>query len=108
MKWAITGGGGQLARSLADLLDKQGFAYRSWSKQELDITNPNSKKTIVDFAPKVLVNCAAWTNVEGAESHFDEALSVNRAGARNMALADRKSTRLNSSHEWISRMPSSA
>ena len=64
MKWAITGGGGQLARSLTDLLDKQGFTYRSWGKQELDITNPDSTRTIVDFAPNVLVNCAAWTHVD--------------------------------------------
>ena len=90
MKWAITGGGGQLARSLADLLDKQGFTYRSWGKHELDITNPDSPESIVDFAPKVLVNCAAWTNVDGAETNFEEALSVNRDGARNMALAARK------------------
>jgi dTDP-4-dehydrorhamnose reductase len=90
MKWAITGGGGQLARSLTDLLDKQGFTYRSWGKQELDITNPDSTESIVDFAPNVLVNCAAWTNVDGAETHFEEALSVNRDGARNMALAARK------------------
>ena len=90
MKWAITGGGGQLARSLTDLLDKQGFTYRSWGKQELDITNPDRTRSIVDFAPNVLVNCAAWTNVDGAETHFEEALSVNRDGARNMAIAARK------------------
>ena len=36
-------------------------------------------------------------------------LAQNRAGFKNLVrLADRKSTRLNSSHEWISRMPSSA
>ena len=50
------------------------------------------------------------------ESAFEKALSEIAAGTGPIALdaerasgyRDRKSTRLNSSHEWISRMPSSA
>ena len=35
----------------------------------------------------MVVNCAAWTDVDGAEEHEDEALRVNRDGARNVAEA---------------------
>ena len=35
----------------------------------------------------VVINCAAWTDVDGAEEHEDEALRVNRDGARNVAEA---------------------
>jgi dTDP-4-dehydrorhamnose reductase len=85
MTWAITGGSGQLARSLVDLLEKQGINHRSWSRIALDISKPQDLKKITDIDPTVIVNCAAWTNVDGAEDHPSEALSVNRDGARNIA-----------------------
>jgi len=90
MKWAITGGGGQLARSLTELLERQGSIYRSWGKDELDISAPESSHPILEFGPTVLVNCAARTNVDGAETQFEQALLANRDGARNMALTARK------------------
>lgn len=86
MKWAITGGSGQLARSITDLLKSQGINHHAWSHRELDISNPEEIKKILKFQPTVIVNCAAWTNVDGAESHFDEALVINRDGAKNVAL----------------------
>jgi len=85
MMWAITGGSGQLALSLVDLLKEQGINNRSWSRTDLDISKPQDLKKITDVDPTVIVNCAAWTNVDGAEDHPSEALSVNRDGARNIA-----------------------
>jgi len=85
MTWAITGGSGQLARSLVDLLEKQGINHRSWSRIALDISKPQDLKKITDVDPTIIVNCAAWTNVDGAEDHPSEALLVNRDGARNIA-----------------------
>jgi dTDP-4-dehydrorhamnose reductase len=85
MMWAITGGSGQLARSLVDLLEKQGINHRSWTRTDLDISKPQELEKISHFNPTVIVNCAAWTNVDGAEDYFSEALSVNRDGARNVA-----------------------
>ena len=85
MTWAITGGSGQLARSLVDLLEKQGINHHSWSRIALDISKPEELKKITDVDPTVIVNCAAWTNVDGAEDHPNEALLVNRDGARNIA-----------------------
>lgn len=86
MTWAITGGSGQLARSLVVLLEKQGINHHAWSRSELDISKSEEVKQIVEFQPTIIVNCAAWTNVDGAESHFDEALATNRDGARTVAL----------------------
>ena len=85
MMWAITGGSGQLARSLVDLLEDQGINHHSWSRTELDISKPHELEKISDFDPTIIVNCAAWTNVDGAEDHPSEALSINRDGARNVA-----------------------
>lgn len=87
MKWAITGGSGQLGRSLARVLDDRGFSYISWSKKDLDITDNSATKVIEQANPKVLINCAAWTNVDGAEDDFEGALRVNQIGAQNCAIS---------------------
>ncbi len=87
MKWAITGGSGQLGRSLARALDDRGFSYISWSKKDLDITEKSATKVIEQANPQVLINCAAWTNVDGAEDDFEGALRVNQIGAQNCAIS---------------------
>ena len=87
MKWAITGGSGQLARSLVDLLDQENLPYRAWGHSELDITDISCISKIEEYAPDLLVNCAAWTNVEGAEETPQDANMVNKTGAENIALA---------------------
>ena len=86
MKWGITGGGGQLAQSLSEILTRKGIDHRSWHHSEIDITEPTSMQLISEFQPNVLVNCAAWTNVDGAEDSFEQALKVNCEGAKNVAL----------------------
>jgi dTDP-4-dehydrorhamnose reductase len=87
MKWAITGGSGQLARSLVRVLDDRGDSYIAWRKSDLDVADKSSVKTIKAAAPKILINCAAWTNVDGAEDDFKGALEVNRDGAQNCAIS---------------------
>jgi dTDP-4-dehydrorhamnose reductase len=87
VNWAITGGSGQLARSLTKALDDRGYPYISWAKRDLDISQKESVRTIEQSRPQILVNCAAWTNVDGAEDDFEGALKVNRDGAQICAIA---------------------
>ena len=87
MKWAITGGSGQLSRSLLDLLDQEGFPYIAWSHQDLDVADESSVSVIKDHSPDLLINCAAWTNVDAAEEFPEKATRVNQVGPRNMARA---------------------
>jgi dTDP-4-dehydrorhamnose reductase len=87
MKWGITGGSGQLARSIVDLLLQADIPHIAWSRSEVDVTDPSSVAKISEHQPTVLVNCAAWTNVDGAEDSYVEALKVNRDGAMNAAIA---------------------
>jgi dTDP-4-dehydrorhamnose reductase len=90
MKWGITGGSGQLAQSLVDLLSKEGIQYVAWDHSEVDIGDPSSIEKISGCQPSVLINCAAWTDVDGAEEFFEDALKVNQVGTQNVAIAARE------------------
>ena len=84
--WLLLGADGQLGRSLQDVLATAELSYVAVGRTDVDITNITSIETAVKrIAPTVLVNMAAWTDVDGAESHPDEALLVNATGAENVA-----------------------
>jgi dTDP-4-dehydrorhamnose reductase len=88
MSWLITGGSGQLGIAVSQELDKHGLAFDAWSSKDLDITQSSRvTEAIEKLAPTVIINCAAWTDVDGAESHEVEASRVNRDGPENLALA---------------------
>ena len=88
MSWLITGGLGQLGIAVSQELDKLGIAFDAWSSKDLDITQSSSvSKAIKKLSPKVIMNCAAWTDVDGAERHEGEASRVNCDGPENLALA---------------------
>jgi len=88
MTWLITGGSGQLGTALSRELDVRGLAYNSFSSQELDITQELKIRSVVDqISSKVIVNCAAWTDVDGAELNEVQAKKVNSVGVKNISLA---------------------
>jgi dTDP-4-dehydrorhamnose reductase len=87
MSWLITGGSGQLGIAVSEELDKHGIAFSAWSSNELDITQSTRvSEAIEKLAPNVVINCAAWTDVDGAESYEVEASRVNSDGPENLAL----------------------
>jgi len=58
------------------------------ARQELDITDGRAVDTaLADARPDAVLNCAAWTDVDGAESALDAAIAVNATGAANVARA---------------------
>lgn len=88
MSWLITGGSGQLGIAVSQELDKIGIAFHAWSSKDLDITQSSTvSEAIEKLSPTVIINCAAWTDVDGAESREVEALRVNSDGPGNLALA---------------------
>jgi dTDP-4-dehydrorhamnose reductase len=57
-------------------------------RADLDITDPAAAaRAVGSVKPDVVVNCAAWTAVDAAEEHEEEALAVNGRGAANLAAA---------------------
>lgn len=86
--WVIVGGLGQLGSALVVELRARGIDHVLVDRPEIDITDPTVTMRVIDhFSPDVVVNTAAWTAVDAAEDHEDEAMAVNRDGARNVALA---------------------
>lgn len=88
MSWLITGGSGQLGIAVSKELDKLGIAFDAWGSKDLDITQSSFVcEAIEKLSPTVIINCAAWTDVDGAESHEMDASSVNSDGPENLAFA---------------------
>ncbi len=55
---------------------------------DFDITDADAVgQALARIAPDAVLNCAAWTDVDGAESHREQALAVNAQGAGNLARA---------------------
>jgi dTDP-4-dehydrorhamnose reductase len=82
----ITGAGGQLGGFLAAEAAREGRDVRAFTSAQWDTTDPAAAERII--APgDVVVNCAAYTNVDGAESDQATAHAVNAAGPGYIARA---------------------
>jgi dTDP-4-dehydrorhamnose reductase len=87
-RWLVTGAGGMLGCDVAGLLAARGEDFTPLARADLDITDPAAVARAVSAAkPDVVVNCAAWTAVDAAEAHQEEALAINSHGAAYLAAA---------------------
>ncbi len=88
MRVLVTGANGQLGQELAKLLPERGYEVRALSRRELDIADPASvDRAVEDHSPELLINAAAYTNVDGSETETGTAYAVNALGPRNLAQA---------------------
>ena len=86
MKILLTGKDGQLGRQLAQALQPLG-AVKACGRAELDLAWPDMlRQTVREFAPEAIVNAAAWTNVDGAESDRQAAYAVNAEAPEILAV----------------------
>ena len=94
----ITGANGQLGRAISNKLKKQEDVnviktdiLEENDITSLDITNLNQ---VMDFIenkrPHAIINCAAYTNVDGCEKDWDGAYKLNSIGPRNLSIAAEK------------------
>ena len=82
MKWLILGGSGQLGRAMQAELCKSKIECISLDRGQLDITNRNEIRRIFGIEkPDIVLNAAAWTNVDEAEVAEERASLVNAFGA---------------------------
>ena len=88
MRLLIAGAGGMLGQDVRRAGERAGHEILGLSHQELDITDALAvEELLAQLKPDAVLNCAAWTDVDGAESQPAAALAVNGAGAGNVARA---------------------
>lgn len=87
MRVLVSGADGQLGRSFRDVFAKETtFEVRYCTRTDFDLLNDDSVRSqLVDFQPNIVVNTAAYTNVELAESEVDLANQINGYAAGKLA-----------------------
>ena len=86
MKILITGSNGMLGHDLTDALENHELILTT--SKTLDITDKDHTiDFICDVKPDIVINSAAYTDVDGCEENPDLAYAVNGEGVRNLALA---------------------
>jgi dTDP-4-dehydrorhamnose reductase len=88
MRLLITGAAGMLGVDVVGVARAAGHEVVGLDRSGLDITDAAAvAAAVADAGPDVVVNSAAWTDVDGAETEPEAALAVNGAGAGNVAAA---------------------
>jgi dTDP-4-dehydrorhamnose reductase len=86
MKYLITGSSGQLATSFTNRLGSRSMEFLAPDESQCDITDRACiRKLIGTYHPRVIINCAAYNQVDKAEQDRDRAFQVNSAGPRILA-----------------------
>lgn len=90
MKVLITGSNGMLGHDLIDVLNDKHELILTTSKT-LDITDKeHTVEFIKENKPDIVINSAAYTDVDGCEENRERAFSVNGEGVRNLAIGCRE------------------
>ncbi len=88
MRILVTGAAGLLGNAVVRTAEERGHDVRASTRSDLDVTHPGEvERRLNAERPEVVVHCAAYTAVDGAEEESDQAMSVNRDGTRNVAMA---------------------
>jgi dTDP-4-dehydrorhamnose reductase len=88
MRILVTGAAGMLGQDVCAAAAAAGDDVIALSRAQLDICDATAtERAVADARPDVVVNCAAWTDVDGAESAYAQALAVNGPAAGNVARA---------------------
>ena len=88
MRVLVPGAGGMLGRDVVRAATEVGHEVVGADHAALDVANEHAvRDAVVAMRPDAVVNCAGYTDVDGAEADEERALQVNGQGARNVAGA---------------------
>jgi dTDP-4-dehydrorhamnose reductase len=92
MRVLVCGAGGQVGYCIVNQAASFGLEAIGLSHQQLDITSVEQVREAVErYQPALIINAAAYTNLDHAEAEVAQAEAVNRDGAQNLAVAARDS-----------------
>jgi dTDP-4-dehydrorhamnose reductase len=88
MRALVTGADGMLGTAVVPALRAAGFDAVGLTRAELDVTEPDAvDRCFEDVQPHAVIQCAAYTAVDAAETHENEAFQINSEGAGTVARA---------------------
>src|SRR5579862_1296077 len=88
---AVVGSAGQLGVELLHELNRRGYQTMGWDLKQLDITdNSQVESVLTPWDPEIVINAAAYNQVDVAESEPHASFEVNALAVRNLALACRQ------------------
>lgn len=91
MKIMVIGGNGQLGQELAAQGGQKGFVLKTFDLPQIDITSETSIQSLTEaFRPELVINAAAYTQVDRAESEPDLCRAVNCDGPQHLASCCRE------------------
>jgi dTDP-4-dehydrorhamnose reductase len=91
MRILVTGASGMLGHDVVRVAEDMRHQVIAVGHEDLDVTDPaRVERTITRESPGAVINCAAWTNVDGAEESEQEASLANGQGAGFVADAASK------------------
>lgn len=91
MRFLVTGAGGQLGTEVVRALTIDGRDVVAADSSQLDIGDGDAVlSAITSLSPDVVINAAAWTDVDGCESDVDRAFRVNALAVRHLADGARR------------------
>ena len=95
MKVLVTGAGGLVGRAVTEHCAALGDEVFSFDHRSLDISDASSlRTTFTETKPDVVINCAAWTDVDGCESDSEHAERANALGPELLATSCRETNAL--------------
>ncbi len=104
MKVAVIGGNGQLGRDVSAAFSAEGYTVTSLTHEDLEISSLESVRTALgSLHPEIVVNTAAYHNVDKCEAEPALAFAINGLGARNLAqvTAETGATLLHVSTDYV-------
>lgn len=91
MKILITGANGMVAGAAIEYCQSIGDTVAALTRQELDVSDKNAVFDLLGKEkPEAILNCAAYTDVDGAETNVDRCYAANAVGVENLALVAKR------------------
>ncbi|ACE83423.1 dTDP-4-dehydrorhamnose reductase [Cellvibrio japonicus] len=86
MKILVTGANGQVGHCLHQQLINNSMSFKAVTRKQLDITDVSAvERSLKEYQPNIVINAAAYTAVDKAESDQENAFRINRDGVANLA-----------------------
>ena len=90
MTWLVVGASGQSGKSVCEVLEERGIDFVRWNRENGSVSVESFVSTYVgEIRPEVIINCTAWTDVDGAETNEPGAKLVNTDAVGYLATAAR-------------------